>query len=260
MEFTGKLGFKDKEKTQNWLSIEDLVSYLRSANFEYIRSYRDTIMPLKLLFLGSLLNQIFNLLPLFDWLKLDQYLIAKPWFYSTKLKKHKKNSLSICITVRDEKGNIEPLIKSLPHLTENQEILFVEGHSKDGTKEEIERVSREYPDKNIKVIGQPGIGQGDAIRAGFIGSNNDIIILYEGDCTSDPADIQHFYNAINSGCYDFVGGSRFVYPTEGKAMPLANKLGNIFFFKMVYFVFRTKNNRCIRRNKSDFQRELSKYP
>ena len=55
--------------------------------------------------------------------------------------------------MRDEKENIEPLIKSLPHLTESQEILFVEGHSEDGTKEEIERVSREYPDKNIKVIG-----------------------------------------------------------------------------------------------------------
>ena len=109
--------------------------------------------------------------------------------------------------------------------------MFVEGHSKDGTKEEIERVSREYPDKNIKVIGQPGIGQGDAIRVGFKESNNDIIILFEGDCTSDPADIQHFYNAINSGCYDFAAGSRFVYPTEGKTMPLANKLGNIFFSK-----------------------------
>ena len=90
LDLTGKLGFKYKEKTQNWLSIEDLVSYYRSANFEYIRSYRDTIMPLKLLFLGPLLNQIFNLLPLFDWLKLDQYLIAKPWFFCTKLKKHKK--------------------------------------------------------------------------------------------------------------------------------------------------------------------------
>ena len=53
--------------------------------------------------------------------------------------------------MRDEKENIEPLIKSLPHLTESQEILFVEGHSKDGIKEEIGRVSKGYSEKLLKL-------------------------------------------------------------------------------------------------------------
>src|SRR3990167_6998348 len=76
---------------------------------------------------------------------------------------------------------LELFVKSLPIVCRQQEILFVEGHSTDGTREEIKRVMKKYPRKNVRVVSQPGKGQGDAIRVGFKKAKSDIIILYEGD-------------------------------------------------------------------------------
>jgi len=228
---TGKLGLKDREKTQNWLSIEDIKSYLNSMGFELIRSFRNTVFPLKLGFLGPFFNTVSNCIPFSEVFKLDQFLIARPTPRGFSIKNDGSKSLTICITVRDEKENIEPIVKSLPILVPQQEVLFVEGHSKDGTREEIERLILKYPEKNIRVVDQPGIGQGNAIRVGFKEARGEIIILYEGDDTSEPGDIIHFYNAINSGVHEFVEGSRFVYPLKGGTMPFLNKIGNIFFAK-----------------------------
>ena len=59
---------------------------------------------------------------------------------------------SICLTVKDEKDNIENIIKKIPQISTNQEIIFIEGGSSDGTYEEVERLIPIYPDKNIKIM------------------------------------------------------------------------------------------------------------
>ncbi len=219
---------KKRGVIQNWISIGDLKSCLKGMEFEVIRTFRRTICPLRLGFIGPLLNTVFDILPFLDFFKLDQFVIARPI-----IKKSSDNqpqpSLSIVLTVRDEKGNIEPIVQNLPHVCPQQEILFVEGHSSDGTREEIERVKKEYPQKNICLIRQPGKGQGDAIRAGFKEATGDIIILYEGDGTSFPEDIHYFYATMCSGRFEFIEGSRFIYPVDEQSMSWLRKLGNIFF-------------------------------
>ena len=56
--------------------------------------------------------------------------------------------ISIIIPARNEEGNIEKVVESLPKLGKKSEIIFVEGGSKDNSWEEIKRVSEKY--KNIK--------------------------------------------------------------------------------------------------------------
>lgn len=228
-----KLNLKKREGVQNWLSVNDLSTYLAGAGFQVTRIFRRTIFPLNFFGLGKLINFIFTLVPFFDFLKLDQFIIARPDpnLFTQKLPK----SLTICLTVRNEKGNIEPIVKSIPKICSEQEILFVEGHSSDGTREEILRVINKYPKKNIRVMGQPGIGQGDATRVGFKAAQGEIIIIYEGDGTSDPGDIKYFYQAMASGRFEFIEGTRFVYPKDNQTMPLINQLGNIFFAKWFSF-------------------------
>ena len=66
--------------------------------------------------------------------------------------------------------NVEILsraIKRMPKFCDNIEVIFVEGHSSDGTMDEIKRVAAAYPDWNIKVLAQPGKGKADAVFAGF---------------------------------------------------------------------------------------------
>lgn len=228
-------GWKRKEGIQNWLSVADASVYLSSCGFEVSRIFRSTIFPLYLFGVGPVLNFLASLIPVVDFLKLDQFIIARP--LPDLLPKYKlPTSLTVCITVRNERDNIEGIVKALPIICSRQEILFVEGHSIDGTWQEIERVQKKYPTKKVRVIGQPGKGQGDAIRVGFKDAKGDIIILYEGDGTSDPGDLRYFYEAMKEGRFEFIEGSRFVYPLDPAAMPIPNKIGNVIFAKWFSFL------------------------
>lgn len=228
IRLAGIVGIKKRGDVQNWLSIRDLKSCLNGMGFQTIRTFRRTICPFKLVFVGPLLNKLSALIPVFDFFQLDQFLIARPVEKLSVSEKPLK-SLTILLTVRNEKGNIQAIAESLPQLTAEQEILFVEGHSTDGTREEIERVIKLYPQKNIRVIGQPGRGQGDAIHVGFREAKGDILILYEGDGTSSAGDIEHFYNTMKTGRFEFIEGSRFIYPLSQKSMPFLKQVGNTFF-------------------------------
>jgi len=229
-----KFNLKRVEGVQNWISVDDVSDYLNGSGFEITRVIKRTILPLKLGFIGPLINLISVIIPIFDFFKLDQYLIARPSI--TVCKQSSLTSLTICITVRNEKGNIESIVKKIPIITEKQEILFVEGHSVDGTREEIERVIKKYPNKNVRVIGQPGKGQGDAIKIGYKEASGDIIILYEGDGTSNPEDLKYFYEAASEGRYEFIEGTRFVYSLNKKTMPILKQIGNIILAKWFSFV------------------------
>lgn len=223
-----RLHLKKKGAVHNWVSLRDLNSYLNGMAYQVQRTFRQTLCPFKLGFVGPLINGLAILFPVFDFLKLNQYIVARPKALQLPAGECSQ-SLSIVLTVRDERGNIEPIVTSLPQICAEQEILFVEGHSSDGTGEEIERVIKLYPEKNIRVMTQSGKGQGDAIRVGFKAAQGDIIVLYEGDGTSSPEDIQYFYDAINSGRFEFAEGSRFIYPFDDQSMSLLKKTGNIFF-------------------------------
>lgn len=233
LDLAAALGLKKPEKTQNWLSVKDMETYLMAAGFETTRIYKKNIFPLRLGVTGPLLNYIFSLVPLFDFLKLDQFIIARHTAPSGN--PTAPPSLTICLTVKDEENNIEPIVSTLPVLCEKQEVLFVEGNSSDNTVREIERMKMLFPHKNIRLVRQPGKGQGDAIRSGFKEANGEIIILYEGDGTSDPRDIAYFYEAMKNGRFEFIEGSRLVYPLSNNSMPLINKTGNLLFAKWFSF-------------------------
>ncbi len=234
LSFLEKIKIKRAEGIQNWLSVGDVETYLNASGFEVTRILRKTISPAYLGGIGPLVNFMVTWIPFIDFLKLDQFIFARAKPEIIKNYNYHK-SLTICLTVRDEKDNIELIVKSLPKITEKQEILFVEGHSTDGTRKEIERVMKKYPDKKIKVMGQPGKGQGDAIRVGFKEAAGDVVILYEGDGTSDASDIQYFYEAMATGRFEFIEGSRFVYPLDRETMPMPNMIGNILFAKWFSF-------------------------
>ena len=111
----------------------------------------------------------------------------------------------------------------------NTEIIFVEGHSKDNTVARIQEMIRKYPEKDIKMLTQKGIGQGDAFRYGFDEAKGDFVIWLEADLTTPPEEAIHIWNAFIQNHGEYVNGSRFIYKMERSAMPLFNFLGNRFF-------------------------------
>ena len=139
-------------------------------------------------------------------------------------------SISIIIPARNEKGNIESIIRRLPDFKGRKEIIFVEGHSQDGTLEEIKRVIVKYGNSvDIDFVVQDGVGKADAVWKGFELAKNDILIILDADMGVAPEDMPKFYEAIISGNRKFINGSRYAYEMEKGAMRPLNNLGNRFF-------------------------------
>jgi glycosyltransferase involved in cell wall biosynthesis len=109
------------------------------------------------------------------------------------------------------------------------EIIFVEGHSHDGTYETIEKEMLLHPSTPSQLFRQPGIGKSDAIRVGFEKASGDIVMILDADLTVPPEDLPRFYDAIVSGKGEFINGVRLVYPMEKEAMRAMNFIGNKFF-------------------------------
>ncbi len=136
------------------------------------------------------------------------------------------------VPARNEKGNIEPAIRRIPRLCDGLEIILVEGHSTDGTFEEMKRVQAAYPDRDIKVMTQPGKGKADAVFAAFDAARGDALVILDADLTVPPEQLSKFWEAIRSGRGEFINGTRLVYPKEQGAMRFINLMGNRFFSLM----------------------------
>src|SRR5678816_4735927 len=130
--------------------------------------------------------------------------------------------------IRD-RGNIEAAVQRMPNLGASTEIIFVEGHSKDRTWEEINRVAEKYPERRIKILKQKSKGKAGAVREAFAVATGDILMILDADLTMPPEQLPKFYEALRSGQAEFVNGVRLVYPMEQQAMQFLNMIANKFF-------------------------------
>src|SRR5260370_19917863 len=109
------------------------------------------------------------------------------------------------------------------------EIIFVEGHSKDHSWDEIQRVAKACPHRAIKMLKQQGKGKGNAVREGFAVATGDILFILDADLTMPPEELPKFYEIARSGTAEFVNGVRLVYPMEKEAMQFLNMVANKLF-------------------------------
>ena len=103
------------------------------------------------------------------------------------------------IPARNERGNIEPAVQRMPAFCDDLEIIFVEGHSQDGTLDEIRRVAAAYPDRDIKVMQQPGKGKADAVFTAFDAARGDVLMILDADLTMPPEQLPKFWQALAGG-------------------------------------------------------------
>lgn len=225
LKFGEKLSLKMPSVEMNWLSTDDMMGFLQLADFESVKREWRQIFPVSLFGLGGLINRYFGTLPLVRRLCLRNYLVARPMVNASLA----KPSTTVLIPCRNEKGNVENAIKRLPPFCEDLEIIYVEGHSSDGTLEEIHRVITKYPELDIKVFVQDGKGKGDAVRKGFANARGDVFMILDADLTVPPEDLPKFYAAIASGKGEYINGTRLVYPMEDQAMRFLNFLANRTF-------------------------------
>jgi len=215
---------KIPQQEQNWLTFNDISNFLNLAGFEAVKSERITLLPFNIWGISYLINRFLAKLPFFNALTLNHFIIARPLLAHTK-----EYSVTILVPCRNEKGNIEQAVTRTPVFGAHQEFIFVEGHSKDGTYEEVQRIIKAYPHKDIKLFRQEGKGKGDAVRLGFSKAQGEVLMILDADLTVPPEELPKFYEAIQSGKGEFINGCRLIYPMEDEAMRSLNLLANKFF-------------------------------
>ena len=220
-----KLGIATPNLPQNWLTRHDMENLLEISGFEPLRKWEEVIAPLPVPLLSNFANRYLAKISPFRFFAMANFILARP------LNKPIPNNptVSVIVAARNESGHIEELMARIPEMGGGTEIIFVEGNSTDDTYEAIERSIASHPDRNCKLLKQPGKGKGDAVRAGFDIATGDILMILDADITVPPEDLPRFYDLIANGSAEFVNGVRLVYPMQDDAMRFANLIGNKFF-------------------------------
>lgn len=225
LKLAERLGLKMPQQHQSWLTSDDLANLLHLANYQVVKTERRLLLPKWIPLISAIANRLLAFLPGFRSACLCHYVVARP----PAAEIGHERSVTVVIPCRNEQGNIEAAIRRLPAFGSSLEVLFVEGNSTDGTREEIERVIRAYPGRTIRLLAQPGKGKGDAVRTGFAQATGDVLMILDADLTMPPEDLPKFYRALIGGKGEFINGCRLVYPMEQQAMRMLNLLGNKFF-------------------------------
>lgn len=127
-------------------------------------------------------------------------------------------SVSVVLPTRNEAANLPWVFERMPR--EVHEVILIDGNSQDDTV----AVARSlWPD--LVVLAQRGSGKGAALRQGFAAATGEIIVMLDGDGSTDPAEIPRFVAALLTGA-DFAKGTRFV--TGGGSVDITplRRLGN----------------------------------
>lgn len=220
-----KINIATPRLTQNWLAPNDISNLLTITGFQPLRSWSEVLVPVNVPGVSNFCNRYLAKLFPFKLFDMAGFAVARPLMPPEQT----RPSVSVVIAARNESGHIDELIARVPDMGATTEIIFVEGHSTDDTYQAIERAIAANPQRNCKLIRQPGKGKGDAVRAGFDIASGDILMILDADITVPPEDLPRFYELLQDGSGEFINGVRLVYPMEGNAMRFANLLGNKFF-------------------------------
>jgi len=220
------LKWKMPEIIFNWLSIDDIENFLYISGYQVVRRDFLLLFPVHIPILSRILNRIIGKLPIIRRLTSTHCIVARPNMPPDNVD---DLTSSVILTCRDEEENIQGLVEGIPQMGKHTEIIFVEGHSQDNTVGKIKEMQNKYPDKDIKLLKQKGIGQRDAFAMGFDHAKGDLLCWLEADLTIPPQEIELFWKAYITGKGEYINGSRFIYKMQKDSMPLLNILGNRFF-------------------------------
>lgn len=238
------LGLRTKTAELNWLAHSDIANLLLLADFEPVRLEHKVLLPVYVPLVSNFVNRYLAPLPGLSSLCMVNVLVARP---APRARAAAAPSVTIVVPARNEAGNIAAIVARVPPMGPDDEIVFVEGGSRDDTWDRINQVvAHPPPNRRIVAVRQDGKGKGDAVRKGFGLARNDILMILDADLTVPPEDLPKFYNAIVSGKGEFINGSRLVYPMEKRAMRFFNLVGNKFFALAFSYVLgqRLKDTLC----------------
>jgi SAM-dependent methyltransferase len=222
------LGLGAETLEQNWFSPNDVENLLNLSGLESITRKQLILTPLRMGVLERLANRLLVHFIPFKWLALTTLIVARPRQERCG-GSFQKPRVTVVIPARNEAGNIEDILRRVPEMGRETELVFVEGHSTDETLTAIENAIRKYESRKCRLLQQKGKGKGDAVRMGFEAANGDVLMILDADLTVPPEDLPRFCDALVGGRGEFINGVRSVYPMQDRSMRFLNMMGNKFF-------------------------------
>ncbi|HUL87366.1 MAG TPA: glycosyltransferase family 2 protein [Pseudolabrys sp.] len=110
-------------------------------------------------------------------------------------------AVSIVVPVRNEAGNIAPLVAEIASALDGQwhfEAVYVNDGSDDGTDAELKRLIAQHAWLR-RVRHEQSCGQSAAVRTGVAAARAPIVVTLDGDGQNDPAFIPALVRALEAG-------------------------------------------------------------
>ena len=134
------------------------------------------------------------------------------------------DSVSIIVPTLNEEENIAPLVAQITECAVPfREILFVDDHSTDATREKIRALQGSRP---IRLIEQDGadIGLASAIMSGARAAQGEILLVMDADLSHPPERIKDLLAPLFAGSADLVVGSRYVKGGSTPGWPMWRRI------------------------------------
>ena len=110
-------------------------------------------------------------------------------------------TVSVVVQVRNEAGNIAPLVAEIAAALDKQwrfEVVYVDDGSSDATAAELARLMAQHPWLRL-VRHKQSCGQSAAVRSGVKAAKGAICVTIDGDGQNDPAFIPALLGALEQG-------------------------------------------------------------
>ncbi len=110
-------------------------------------------------------------------------------------------AVSVVVPVRNEAGNIGPLVAEIAKALDGQwpfEVVYVNDGSSDGTEGELKRLMAAHPWLR-RVRHKQSCGQSAAVRSGVTAARAPVVVTIDGDGQNDPAFIPAMLKALQAG-------------------------------------------------------------
>jgi len=164
--------------------------------------------------------------------------------------------LSIVIPVFNEIATIDAIIDAVrksPY--PDKEIIVVDDHSVDGTRERLRDVILAAGLVDRVVFHESNRGKGAALRSGIAIATGGMVVIQDADLEYDPNEIPRLVAPILSGKADVVFGSRFMGAEAHRVLYFWHRVGN-GFLTLLSNVFTNLNLTDMETGYKAFRREI----
>ncbi|MBM4167082.1 MAG: glycosyltransferase family 2 protein [Ignavibacteria bacterium] len=115
--------------------------------------------------------------------------------------------LSVIIPVYNEVGTIRAIVEKVRAVPLEKEIIIVNDASTDGTKEELARIEKKFPELKI-FHHEKNKGKGGAVHTGISTMSGEVMLIQDADLELDPNDYPALIQPIEEKKTSVVYGSR----------------------------------------------------